>query len=135
MGSIWKELIEIVVPSHKQRLMYFLTTLLLVGILSAHEEAYHFYFSNILPYLREDKAVGILLTTTLLFAFSTYGLRREKDAEIKKLNDSFSVLKKKAIQLKDENDSLKMRKGMEEAKEKALTALSKTPNIKFEMPT
>lgn len=131
MGSIWKELIEIVVPSHKQRLMYFLSALLLTGILAAHEEAYHFYFSNILPYLREDKAVGILLTTTLLFAFSTYRLRREKDAEIKKLNDTFSILKKKTLQLKDENDVLKRNKGMEEAKDNALVALSKTPQIKI----
>jgi hypothetical protein len=129
MGSIWKELIEIVVPSHKQRLMYFLLSLLLGGILFAPEEAYHFYFSSILPYLREDKAVGILLTTTLLFAFSTYRLRREKDAEIKKLNDTLSILKKKTLQLKDENNLLNTRKNMEAAKDAALEKLTRTPKI------
>jgi len=129
MGSIIKEILELVVPSHRQRLMYFLSLCLLGGILAAHEEAYHFYFSNILPYLQEDKAVGILLTTTLLFAFSTYRLRREKDAEIKKLNDSFSVLKKKALQLKDENDKHNIRKSMEEAKDVALEKLTRVPKI------
>ena len=134
MGSIWKELLEIVVPTHKQRLMYFLVLLLLIGILFAPEEAYHFYFSNILPYLREDKAVGILLTTTLLFALSTYLLRREKDAELKSLMNFNSILEKAITTIKAERDNLKMRHGFEDAKEKAMASLSKPIKIKYEMP-
>lgn len=129
MGSIVKELLEIVVPSHRQRLMYFLALLLLGGIFSVHDEAYHFYFSNILPYLQEEKAIGILLTTTLLFAFSTYRLRQEKDVEIKKLNDSFSVLKKKVLQLKEESDTLKRQRGMQMAMNNALDKVNQMPKI------
>ena len=128
-------IIESLAPTKKQKILYSLLGTLLVGLIPPTPSWVPVVsISSLFPTLDTDKATILLSLLTILLSYSLFLLRREKEKEIKDLNEKLNECKNHLKMVIVENASLTQQIEFKSIKEyaKAKTEdLSKIPNIKL----